>query len=130
MTRPEITGLIERLERTSGPDRELDARIWYALHRDEMPHEGDYHFAPTVEDWLQHVAGTGGPEAPRYTGSIDDALTLAKDKCFDLGCAKIKGEYGSYARIYGNGPVPHNWCAGQTPALALCVAALRARGEP
>jgi hypothetical protein len=125
----DVTGLIERLERATEGSQELDARIWYALHRDEMPHEGDYHFAPTVEDWLQHVA-TGAFLVPRYTESLDSALP-------DENIVQVK-------RLTHGHPNGDQWQAvnfdptnhrseggmGSTEALARRAAALRARGEP
>jgi hypothetical protein len=101
--------LIARLEAATGPDRELDAAIWQACQH---------------ADWKwQHERY----EAPAYTASIDAALTL---------CG---GESGLGSLIAGNFPDgSRGWVArvrspetadgeGRTPALAICIAALRAR---
>lgn len=59
--------LIERLERATGPDRELDAAIWCWRHPEyEMRNNG----------FTKHPNRFVQSKSPEYTGSLDAALTL------------------------------------------------------
>lgn len=94
------TALIEALERAEGPSRELDRAIWYAL-QDEM---------------------TGDPsKSPAFTASIDAALTLVPE-----GFSWAVGSDGG-ASVFGPGGHMFKGLAA-TPAIALVIAALRAKG--
>lgn len=95
----ERADLIARLEKLSGPDRELDALIWLRI--------------PKIV--------TNDP-VPAYTASIDAALTLVEegstwDLCFDEFMLACVGPGDTASR-------------GATPAIALCIAALKARALP
>lgn len=120
----EIAELIERLEKATGPDGSLDLDIRFYL--DGVRSVGGY--------WAENIA-TGERvrvdyTSPNYTASIDAALTLvpeghywhaAHGKTRDdepLGGASII-ESGTLATI-SEGEAP-------TAAIALCIAALRAR---
>lgn len=98
----DLASLIERLERASGPDRELDIDICTAI--------GKTRLAP------------GFQTAPHYTSSIDAALTLVPDGWIAVvstnGMASVENKN---KKNLVNGP------ASATPAIALCIAALRAR---
>lgn len=103
MTATSMTSdLIERLERATAGNRELDKLI---------------------AEFVGHTFGV-----PEYTTSIDAALTLV-DGFWAVG----KQEFEPFARILV--PNEHGDFIGQrnieatgaTPALALCIAALRAR---
>lgn len=122
--------LIEKLEALEGPDRELDAQIAVAGGQFER-------LAKTVAGTFVYPGGIrDGRRPPAYTASIDDALSLVPD-----GLAVEVGVYpagddmppeGSFARVsddcLGDGP---GWeedaYKGATPAIAICIAALRAR---
>lgn len=115
-----------RIEQAEGPSRELDAEIaaavryfpkgvgfvWQADLKANSPEVGRVECCTSL--------GTGGPhyEAPRYTSSIDAALTLVGDDCWRVedhplaGPCAVVGDCEGYAR---------------TPAMALCAAALRAK---
>lgn len=101
--------LITRLERADGPDRELDAAIWCAMRGADFDLYSQV--VPNFNEW----------QALRYTASIDAALTLVP-------------EGYDWAIFHTNGGLTiHAWCGdridhfGDTPALALCIAALRAQ---
>lgn len=113
--------LIERVESADGPDRELDAAILAAVPPDQVP-------SPIVESgygwrydrgywWLATGEDSRTPPKnvcpPRYTTSIDVALTLFPDQT---------GPWSAW-----NCAIPRVRGA-PTPALALCAAALKARG--
>lgn len=110
--------LITRLESADGPSRELDADIaraigWECVVRDPEA-QGKY------VCWRKHYRSGEWIMLPRYTASIDAALTLVP-------------EGWDWAIFHTNGGLTiHAWCGdkidhfGDTPALALCIAALRA----
>lgn len=110
--------LIERLEKAGGADRELDAAI--ARHLAEEPEEFCFYF---LDAW------TTDATAPAFTSSLDAALALAEwvlPEC-DVWVGRLNGEWEAdcepkgcerHARF-----VDHR---GNTPALALCTAILKA----
>lgn len=113
--------LIERIESADGPDRELDAEIAVAIRY--FPQNVGFVWKNDLEPNCPEIGrvtcvtslGTGGPHyaAPRYTASIDAALTLFPDQT---------GPWSAW-----NCAIPRVRDAA-TPALALCAAALKARG--
>jgi hypothetical protein len=110
-----MNDIIERLEKASGPDRELDAQIAAQLCDGSVNVEGRY--------WKPGVRGFC--IAPRYTASIDAAMTLAEGfggevTFFKDGTAKAFVWQPYPMAVEGKGP---------TPALALCIAALKAHKE-
>lgn len=122
--------LIEKLEQATGPDRALDAAITVVLDiREEWLRSDDRPLVASADDKgcptarLGHVsAGKFGPgfEAPRYTASIDAALTLVPEgSTWDL-------TFDDYLiACVGSG---HNTGKHDTaPAIALCIAALKSR---
>lgn len=108
MTREE---LIKAIEAASGPSRELDREVAFAVGWKRSPYSGDW------------VAPNGDPRnAPSYfTGSVDAALSLVPEgRVWSVGCI-VKGP--GYVAVLDNDGRSHR---GATPALALCAAALRA----
>ena len=125
--------LIERLEALSGPCRECDEAIADALfERSQFAQLADAPIPTGCQMWWQD-----GQEcsALRYTHSIDAAMTLTKGWEMWL---ELKGPR-KYLTIPT--PVPNYWSAnleswnhetqkmgwGATTAIALCIAALKAR---
>lgn len=115
--------LIARLEAATGPDRELDAAIQMAV--------GGRIRSDGVPVWDGHFIGVGA-----YTSDVNAAMKLVPPDCWQ----EIKGP-----RKYLNipHPVPNVWSAyiakwnhegdvmgwGATPALAICIASLKARNH-
>jgi hypothetical protein len=104
----DLTELIERLEKATGPDRELDAAIRDAL------------YSPSARvGW------------PPYTASLDAALALVEEK---LPCQWVRLDYWTdinierpRASILPKGELIHGFAAhGATLPLALLLALLRA----
>lgn len=97
--------LIERLEKATGPDREFDEAI------------------ARLAGW--YIDGGGYTSAPRFTASIDAALTLVpKGFNWSLGSMGGKGFKADLHHIErGFGPV----CIGVTAPIAICIAAIKAR---
>lgn len=103
----DIDALIERLEKATGPDREIDAMILVVEE-------------PRIFDLLPYWT----PEereniVPRYTESIDAAVALVERVLPEKAWA-VNGNGRAYIT---------EMCAGATPAIALCVALLVARKE-
>ena len=136
----DLLKLAERCEAATGPEYVIDSAIWDAIY----PGERDARFAKMNEKGP--YAGRLGPAdldgyAPplrAFTASLDAAMTLVPWEKLDA-----RGFYFVLDRDYQSG----RWIArfdqagdecghgetyiaeGNTAALALCAAALRARGE-
>lgn len=130
--------LIAKLEAAEGPSRELDAEIVRqstanCVGVERGPIGGDaqhyeewlFRFDPPrswVDSWL-HV--------PRYTSSLDAALTLVPEGWMvELWLAQPTEtqQWHSNAVVYYERRRASRG-EGATPAIALSIAALRARGE-
>lgn len=133
-TLADLTALIERLEKAGGPSRELDAQIAYAVQLDRS----DVHNREFVTVFERHGPEEMGRVAdtwniPKYTASIDAALTLVPEgwsKTIDeyadgRGVARCWGK-AAPGEPFGRGPDTHHVEACTAP-LALCIAALKAR---
>lgn len=124
-----MTSLIKRLEALTGPSREVDAEIATAIGWKSVPWEfsgkrGLTWYAPDLE---VHY------ECPRFTGSIDAAMTLTPE---------IEKPHFPWLAVKSNNPNNPIGCRcemwldnvqnfrgrGATIAIAVCIAALRARG--
>lgn len=110
--------LIERLEKAMGPDRELDGAIFCAC----VPR--------MAECWPHWSKQERLNMPPRYTSSIDAALTLVPT---------IDGERLDWLVGFDDDVAiadvsrPHDerkFQPGSMPAIALCIAALKARAIP
>lgn len=120
MTRDE---LIAKLEAATGPDRELDASIALEIGWTHQKVKGD-----AVRYWRPpgEMRSFMRYECPRFTGSIDAAMTLKPDGVTDCGLEQDAS--GVFAHWAGNG-----WLSVGTHetsiAIALCIAALKARAD-
>lgn len=101
-------GIIARLEAASGPDRRLDSDIEALVQPDSMP-------------------------TPHFTGSVDAAVTLIPKNmhwevkssipgCADDFCEACCSSWNEDFTISED----TSEATGTTPAIALCIAALRA----
>lgn len=142
--------LIKRLEAATGPDDELDAKIIASVVG------GTASRSPINGRWCVYVGEdrSGRPRLwePRDsfgaklrriwldgygpTACIDAALTLVPDNCLTMARTLWHGaQTAGYAAVNLYTPSPNrmflNGCDGisATPALALCIAALKARKE-
>lgn len=125
-----MTDLIERLEKATGPSREIDGLIFKLIgdrpgdfwHEFEVGENGDgVWYRQCRDDAVAYEC------PPTFTDSIDAALTLVPP-----------GRYADVCGI-GHSPTATIWnkafeapqnlyqVPGATPALALCIAALKAR---
>jgi hypothetical protein len=97
-----MTDLIERLERATGPDPQLDVDIFFEA---VWTGQGDERTAPA------------------YTESMDAALTLLGDRDWEAKTAPHRK--GGIARVVEMERTI--WAEAASPAIALCIAALKAR---
>jgi hypothetical protein len=122
LTKSRLTELLERVERASGEDNDLDALIGIHLAG----------FKPTVRLGHELLGNERVVPAncPRYTASLDAALALVDrvlpgwcKSAVDLRPEPCEGyvwERGHVGNIQGKAP---------TPALAVLAAMLRALGD-
>jgi hypothetical protein len=145
----DLTALIERLENAEGPSRELDASIAVAIGwklPQPMGEAKPYLKMPTKADgcavgtyWLMQRSGASLRTAPKFTESIDPAMTLVPEG-WDWNLSS--NNVACICRDYADAFAPVFWSQKfepprvswdkrigtvATPALALSIAALRAR---
>lgn len=154
-----LSELIQKLKEAKGPDRELDVMICAELDNRDIvwdgsamlgrnrkgPHDtcrlGTIDPGTTKRNFSE---AWSLPPPPKYTSSIDAALTLVPDYCVALvadykgtaNAAHWGGKY-QYAKGWasvsdggdppGDPSMPTYRAHAETPALALCIAALEAR---
>lgn len=129
--------LIERLEKASGPDRELDCRVWLLVgdalgepfslrgHAPIKPSEvvNGRWMGSAVEKYPNDMQGIARSwRVPCFTASLDAAMSLVPEgECWRVEDHPLSGP----GAIVGDEADTISCCA--TPALALCAAALKAR---
>lgn len=138
--------LIKRLEAATGPDWELDEAIMYGLNASLRITWGRGDQCMTVAEALAHAAQHNSPtgwirravaselgsdDTPRYTDSVDAALSLVPEACgweiYNTTCDQPK----VWAKVYGwLGCTEAVRANSVTAPLALCIVALRARMTP
>lgn len=132
MTEQELIG---RLEAATGPDRELDCRISALLKPGRRATLLTYSTGPSSEQtsWVVELSDRSTHFHPeRYTSSIDTALTLVPETAnchgYELSIPCVD------AFISRNDVKSGHWLVTAThktsPAIALCIAALKAHTAP
>lgn len=131
-----MTKLSERVEWLEGPDREIDFAIGEVVIGLRHVGAGLY---DTDSPSGPYYSEDGGdyPAYPRYTSSLDAAMSLVPEGISEWHCGRhsksgqcprtgieIKGGGDAYM-VRGREPI---YVMAATPAIALCVAALKARG--
>ena len=133
--------LSDQVEAATGADRELDALIYLALHLPDWRKGSPW---KKTNGWFKPDCATDAmafffhdgmgshKTAPAYTASIDAALMLVPEGwSWSLGEQRGVGKFRGWLNDH-NTPdglaVRHVDADAATPALALCAAALRARG--
>lgn len=132
--------LIERLETMTTPGRDADFMIfeaaafpaeYFGSKIQSWSRAGGAGYTVNTEDGIRHLSAFN---APNYTGSIDAALTLLPKGWFwELSTAEY--EFGvPHATLWAPTPGRHRAigspateAGADTPAFALCLAALKAR---
>lgn len=126
---PQLSELIERLEKASGPDRELDLAIGLACLGWEWVEDGfggeqlDFGSANLV-GWSSR---SPIPDCiPSPTGSIDDALTLLSEGS-EISLTNLYGVARAHVDMSDELGGAYGDHEGGHLALAICIAALKAQ---
>jgi hypothetical protein len=105
--------LIEQIENATEPSRSLDVAIVKAIGwSDSRPYRRE-------DCWREPLD---------FTASLDAAITLVPEGYFFAVSTHPQGAFAILAAS-GDGPAIRSAEAVATPALALCAAALKARGQ-
>lgn len=118
--------LIERLEAASGPDRELDEAI--GLDLGWSPVSNPTFATGLMGRWYTPDGRmTDHYGIPRWTASLDAAMTLIPEGCVTYLASEDRHSHRWEWSLRDKYAVRHHARA-PTPALALCIASLKARG--
>ena len=131
------SALLAKLEAATGPSRELDAAIAVAIFKAapgiDLRAEAAEEDCEAGTYWLVGPSWRSLITSQRYSESLDAAMTLAAPPGHPMWTWRVE------ARIHGTNPLHHSYEAeitvpsheyggfAPTPALALCIAAVRAR---
>ena len=123
-----LSSLIERLEKASGPDREIDALIFVAVDaRDPALRVA----RSTPLGWYVEAGDDEDRPLlqPEYTKSLDAALALCERALpdWDIDLGKVGGEW--FATVLPQDGTDIDGEQAPSPALALCLALLRALSQ-
>lgn len=136
-----LDDLIVDLKSLTAPDRVLDAYIWAAIHCPDQPivvvgpptYTSTRYFCKpdAATDWIGYDLLS---VAPHYTSSLDAALTLRPEgaNCWGVEVVRLHPlvTFDAYcSRNFVNDGHWFNEANHTSPAIALCIAALRARKE-
>ena len=120
---PDLPALIADLEAATGPDRGFDARIAEAIGAG-LPMVNGRTISEALAAFPRDGQGIARAfEVAPYTASIDAALTLLPE---NIEARVARCPKHSSALVWVN-VRRHLWGYAATPALALCIASLRAR---
>lgn len=127
----ELSNLIARLEAGEGPSRELDLQIQVALKRTDP--SAFYNEKDDCASWHEvHEFGSTtaselvGGFLPHYTSSLDAAVSLVPEGMRWAVLQLPDGTYDAAVSPIGVPPLLKER-ESPTPALALCIAALKVR---
>lgn len=115
-----LPSLITRLEEAKGPDRELDADICGALLDAQVKRRREI-----LPSYVYHTGDGEWSLIPAYSASLDAALSLAERVLPGCGVMLNIGSRVEVA-VWPVSPAPAAFALAPTPALALCLAILRA----
>jgi hypothetical protein len=117
--------LIDRLEKATGPDKQLDASIFFAVTGIPAHSKTPGYSGGTVSRRMQGL--------PAYTASIDAALTLVPAGDWQVHFT-IHAESETFCFLHSNKLVQQFHSPGaielekrKPTAIAICIAALKAR---
>ncbi|MCA1494657.1 hypothetical protein I6F11_27670 [Ensifer sp. NBAIM29] len=120
-----VRDLIGEIENASAPERHLDSAIGILLgwKRKVEYVKTDEHGEPVRKVFWIVPTGDDYGKVPRFTNSLDAAMMLAREISPDSVGGVSWEKDGQGTAVLGEGP----YCRAATPAMALCVAALRAK---
>lgn len=137
-----LNDLISRLEKASGPDRELDAQISAAVRAipDNAPWLKSFKDIRATGNCVQAFNDKGESSANwqpyTYTASVDAALMLVPDGFAYMVTSEGKASIEPFACVSSKTPISPDArhlpssifnARARTAPLALCIAALKAR---
>lgn len=117
-----VIDVIRDLEEAQEPSRKLDVALAMLIgYKRKVENVRDPNSGEQTRRvlWL-HPGGQDPGRVPRYTAVIDDACAFAQMVAPDLAGGVSWDSRGGYAKI-GDGP----YCSAASPAIALCIAALK-----
>jgi len=148
--------IMERLEKATAPDREIDAAIFDAFPDERWPrcayHEDNCFTLRSIgrdaqfhDGWLtrsrSNMEDKYPEDLPRLTASLDAILDLFErvlpDTTIDVAVRRKGLPFSASATIWSHNPPltygdppPLGFSRGHTPAIALCRALLKATKSP
>jgi hypothetical protein len=131
-----MNDLIARLEAATGPDRELDAMIlaldngWTVLEIGSDLHTAFIRFARPDGSEFMARCHDGAYTHLKYTKSVDIAASLVPHGMW-WNAQTFHDDTGNLfgSAACGERDEDGALCDGATPAIALCIAALKARAQ-
>lgn len=125
-----LSELADRVENLTGPDRELDYEIWCALTEDTT--YWSLHKWANGKYSLRYWPG--GPEPqyptlPRYTASLDAAMTLAIPTHHIIGIEELPRDWTVKIGSRSNDREPVSWAECGSLPCAITSAWLQARAR-
>ena len=134
MDKNSLAALVERVEALTGPDREVDAAVWWHLvgcHEETSPRWRPALAADTAKALDSFVGPSvwreSGKMVPRYSASVDTVLSLVERKFPRSQHGIMREEDGSWlAGVIPAGEPDRKGFTAPTPALALLLALLKA----
>lgn len=122
--------LIAALEKAEGPSRELDIEIALAIEPGEVVWKqvsGSMEVHPSIKRARSnYIGGYAFEHVPNFTASLDAALSLVPTTSWGVEETRAKHHGKPLAWCMNNVLGPRSIGVGATPAIALCIAALRA----
>jgi hypothetical protein len=129
----DVTGLVERLEKATGGPRSLEKDILRALgyHMRRVPMDSFVYWAKNETGFP--LVDVLGDDCDNFTASLDAALALVERVLpgWDICLSRVKGDEAvTWNAVVGE---PDSFSGSEatspTPALALCLAALKALAQ-
>lgn len=129
---PDLPSLLERLGQLEEPSREVDCMIYHTIN----PAYGPIGDVPGQVCYMPEIRGGHPFQCARYTASVDAALTLvpegwhwsAGNRTHDSTGETIGEPYGHISPNGLHDSTKVFTERAPTPAIALTIAALKARG--
>lgn len=120
-----LQALAERLEKADGPDRELDAAIMHAFDSSAVYYVG------VAADGSNRVLDIYPHGTPPLSASLDAAIALCErvlpdNMRWSISNAAVKPRANVFP-LSPTRPIMGPYSSAATPALALCLAIVRAR---
>lgn len=130
-----LRGLVERLEKASGPKLELDGMVWCAVNGYEYvmwDGAGCVYTDPNAPNWDRGIKHVQASIVRPYTASLDAAVALVErvlpGRGYSVEHLPCYGPYHS-ASIWSDTAITIGNGRGHSSAIALVIATLRALSQ-